>query len=232
MSKSMMVAESPGVYLTGGAGRQMMEWSQLMKLRPAILKQSKMPMYLLLPEVRALLTTMRDANTHLLFSTLWHTGARITEALALTRSDFERDPPLPYVSIKTLKQKNEVRRGIVRVPSRVVPIRDASYLDELNQYIALHKPKPGERLFPISRQAAAVRLNKAVANYEEVTGKELSIKVTPHTFRHSFATNAVLHGAHLVAIQKWLGHAQITSTLIYTNVLGFDTGHQMAWISF
>lgn len=60
----------------------------------------------------------------------------------------------------------------------------------------------------------------------------LSIAVSCHTWRHSFAVNCVLHGTPLTVLQGWLGHAHIESTAIYTQVLTAETGHLMAGIEF
>jgi len=65
-----------------------------------------------------------------------------------------------------------------------------------------------------------------------VRGGALPTNVTPHTFRHSFAVNAVLHGVPLPVIKQWLGHRNIQSTEIYTQVLAVETGHLMQWMAF
>lgn len=54
----------------------------------------------------------------------------------------------------------------------------------------------------------------------------------PHTFRHSFAINCLLNGVPVTVIKDWLGHADITKTLIYTKVLARDTKGQMAGVKF
>lgn len=86
------------------------------------------PQYLLAPEVSALLHYVPDLHRKMLFTTLWNTGARINEALALTRGDFSLAPPYPYVQLATLKQRAEkAGRGPGQAPCRTAwcrcPIR-------------------------------------------------------------------------------------------------------------
>ncbi len=69
--------------------------------------QDELPKYLLAPEVSALLHYVPDLRRKMLLATLWNTGARINEALALTRSDFSLAPPYPFVQLATLKQRAE-----------------------------------------------------------------------------------------------------------------------------
>lgn len=96
-----------------------------MKRRPVVLKHTTVPLYLLLPEVRTLLALALHANTHLLLNTLWHTGARISEALALTPSHFHLEGEHSYVSLAMLKGRGRPKtrcRG--EAIARMVPIAD------------------------------------------------------------------------------------------------------------
>ncbi|MCQ5003297.1 site-specific integrase, partial [Escherichia coli] len=63
--------------------------------------------YLLGPVVSALLHYVPELRVKMLRDTLWNTGARINEALALTRGDFTLARPYPFVPLATLKQRTE-----------------------------------------------------------------------------------------------------------------------------
>ncbi len=208
------------------------DWGYLIERRTAVLQHAPdFPPYLLLPEVRALLASVHQANSRLLYSTLWHTGARISEALDLTRASFELDNQGAFVSLTTLKRRGRPRKGISRVPARRVPLRDPRYLDLVARYFATERPNADARLFPITRQAADARLRTIVRAYAAEHGA-LSIPISCHTFRHSFAVNCILHGRPLPILQGWLGHAHIESTVIYAQVLATETDHLMADVEF
>jgi len=75
-----------------------------------------------------------------------------------------------------------------------------------------------DRLFPVSR----IRVYQVLQKAGEKAGIEKDRR-HPHVFRHGFAVNAVLSGVPPLVLRRWLGHASIDTTLIYTEVLAQDT---------
>ena len=81
------------------------DYPAALALRQMALVQDELPKYLLAPEVSALFHYVPDLHRKMLLATLWNTGARINEALALTRGDFSLAPPYPFAQLATLKQR-------------------------------------------------------------------------------------------------------------------------------
>lgn len=124
----------------------------------------ELPKYLLAPEVSALLHYVPDLHRKMLLATLWNTGARINEALALTRGDFSLAPPYPFVQLATLKQRTEkAARTAERMPAgqqthRLVPLSDSWYVSQLQTMVAtVTAPRPVGRGFPLLRPQPSVR---------------------------------------------------------------------------
>ncbi len=193
-----------------------------------------MPKYLLLPEINQILSVALNDTHHFLFNTLWHTGARISEALLLTVKDFELDELHPYVSVPKLNAgagrpgKNSRKTA----PRRLIGVYDQGYIMEARRFFASHKFKSSEPIFSITRRTAGNWLDKLVNEAEKDRGESFSIEISTHTFRHSFAVNSVLHGTDVVVLQGWLGHRDRQSTEIYTKILSSETAFLMQRISF
>lgn len=127
----------------------------------------------------------------------------------------------------------DLQGGLLRVnkgkgaKDRVVPLGRHA-VKFLKTYLAKVRPlytrgKRAERcLFvgrlgvPLSQQA----VQKAVRNYARAAG--IRKNVTPHTFRHTFATELVRNGAEITAVQRMLGHANLSVTQLYTHVAGVE----------
>lgn len=144
-----------------------------------------------------------------LLEVLYATGMRVSEAVELRLVDLDPDEGLCTVFGKGSKERLVPLGG---------PARRA-----LNRYIREVRPgldqgKGEGRVFlnfrgaPISR-AAIWDMVKKYADRAGIRGT-----VSPHTFRHSFATHLLEGGADLVAVQELLGHADISTTQIYTHV--------------
>ena len=140
------------------------------------LVQDELPKYLLAPEVSALLHYVPDLHRKMLLTTLWNTGARINEALALTRSDFSLAPPYPFVQLATLKQRVEkAARTAGRAPAgsqphRNVPLSDPQYARQLEMMVATLKI-PLERRNKRTGRTEKVRLmgHKSISSTEVYT---------------------------------------------------------------
>lgn len=214
------------------------DYPAALALRQMALVQDELPKYLLAPEVSALLHYVPDLHRKMLLATLWNTGARINEALALTRGDFLLQPPYPFVQLATLKQRSEKSaRSAGQAPAntvahRLVPLSDNHYVSQLEMMVATLKI-PLERrdkrtgktekahIWPITDRTVRTWLGEAI-DAAAADGVTFSVPVTLHTFRHSYAMHMLYAGIPLKVLQSLLGHKSISSTEVYTKVFALD----------
>ena len=169
-------------------------------------------------------------------ATLWNTGARINEALALTRGDFSLALPYPFVQLATLKQRTEkAARTAGRMPAgqqthRLVPLSDTWYVSQLQTMVATLKiplerrnKRTGRtekaRIWEVTDRTVRTWIVEAVAAAD---GLMFSVPVTPHTFRHSYVMHMLYAGIPLKVLQSLMGHKSISSTEVYTKVFALD----------
>lgn len=198
-------------------------------LRQMAMADADLPRYLLLPEVSALLHYLPDWSQHALISTLWNTGGRINEVLALKRRDFRLNGDYPHVVIRTAKQRRAGtgRPAKGKSANRVVPLSDPGYVDEIRPLFASTRERietdaqSGERR-PLPIWTAT---DRTVRNWLTLAvddagrdGVTFSVPVTPHMFRHSYAMNHCYPHTPLKVLQALLGHEKAESTEVYTKV--------------
>ena len=151
-------------------------------------------------ERRLIETAYRLTGTRgLLIKTLFQTGARVSEFVAIEVGDFFFDEQMLLIR----KAKGGKRR--------YVPI-----LPELDQELRTHlRDRTQGYLFETNRHAAFSprRIQQLVKETADLAG--ITKRVTPHTLRHSVATTLLEHGMPLEQIQQFLGHAQLDTTQIY-----------------
>jgi integrase/recombinase XerD len=156
------------------------------------------------------LAHVRAARMHALIEMLYATGLRVSELVALPISAVARQAR--YFTIRGKGGRE-----------RIVPLSDKAR-EATAAYLTLRRDAGGfetEWLFPsfgeaghLSRQAFARDL-KALAAAAGIP----SAKVSPHVLRHAFASHLLQNGADLRVVQQLLGHADISTTQIYTHVL-------------
>ena len=150
---------------------------------------------------------MRDRA---LLELLYATGARITEAVSLNVDDVLGDDGLIRLRGKGGKQR------IVPVGSYARTALDAYLVRVRPVYSAQGLATPALFLGPrgarVSRQMAWLIIREAGER------AKLNIELSPHTFRHSFATHLLAGGADVRVVQELLGHASVATTQIYTLV--------------
>ena len=176
-----------------------------------------LPRYLAVEEVDRLLAqpdiaTPRGLRDRALIELLYATGMRVSELVGLRPADVNLDASYLTCTGKGDKQ-------------RIVPVGDEA-TRWVRRYVRDGRPallgkRSSPRLFVIARGGgktlSRVGFWKILKGYARQAGLKTSI--SPHMLRHSFATHLLERGADLRAIQMMLGHADLSTTQIYTHVL-------------
>ena len=136
-------------------------------------------------------------------------GLRVSEWISLGVKDVMLDEALVRVLGKGSKER------LVPIGRRAIAAT-AVYVRELRP--RLEKGKGRGALILSARGAPLTRMGAWKILQKYVRKAELKKRVTPHTLRHSFATHLLEGGADLRAVQEMLGHADISTTQIYTHV--------------
>ena len=137
--------------------------------------------------------------------TLVHCGFRLSEALSLTTADVELDGG--WIAVRCLKKRGVMKVRQVPAPSAL--LRDLAGIHALPSSAARY-------LWPWHRTRAWQLVKEVMAN----AGISQLPAASPKGLRHTFGTHAVLSGVPLPLVQRWLGHANIKTTAIYTDVIG------------
>lgn len=172
---------------------------------PEILTAKEVELFLEQPEC----VDAKGFRDHAMLELLYATGIRVSELIGLDVNDVN-------LSVGFVRCRSKEKERIVPLyPAAVKALED--YVRDIRPRLiadegenALFVNMSGERM---SRQG----FWKIIKYYQEKAGIEKDI--TPHTLRHSFAVHLLENGADLRSIQEMLGHADISSTQIYTHVI-------------
>ena len=172
---------------------------------PEILTAHEVELFLEQPQC----VDAKGYRDHAMLELLYATGIRVSELISLD----EKDVSLSAGFIRCESKGKE--RIIPLYPAAVKALSD--YMKDVRTQLIADPEEPalfvnmnGERM---SRQG----FWKIVKHYQEMA--QINKEITPHTLRHSFAVHLLENGADLRSIQEMLGHADISSTQIYTHVV-------------
>lgn len=188
----------------------LLESPKLGKKLPDVLSEEEM--ILLIQSVD--LSEPQGERNKAIMETLYACGLRVSELTNLRLSDLHFTQGIILVTGKGNKQRiipigenaqKQLQTYIQKVRIRIAARKGAENIVFLNQ-----------RGGKISRQMIFLIIKK------QVDKSEIRKKVSPHTFRHCFATHLIRHGADLRVVQELLGHVSINTTEIYTHLNDAD----------
>jgi len=182
-------------------------------------KRQRLPKALTVEEITRLIDAGKDPGEavslrdYLLLELLYSTGARVSEVVGINLSDISENS-VNGESIWVLKLRGKGGK------ERMVPL--GSYAKSaIDDYLVRTRPSLLKKL-----SESALFLNNRGTRLSRVSAWEivkraaekagLTSRVTPHVFRHSYATHLLDGGAGIRVVQELLGHASVTTTQIYT----------------
>ncbi len=156
------------------------------------------------------LSTKEGMRNRAILETLYSCGLRVSELINLRLTDL-------YFEVGFLKVFGKGNK------ERLVPLGNDAikflqiYIEQIRSQI---KPKVGQENFVFLNKRGTAYTRMTIFNIVKTAAEQAGIKktVSPHTFRHSFATHLIEGGADLRAVQEMLGHESIVTTGIYTHL--------------
>ena len=172
---------------------------------PQVLTSKEVELFLDQPEC----TDLKGYRDRAMLELLYATGIRVSELIDLNVSD--------------LNLPGGVLRCESKGKARVIPLYPAA-VRALNEYLNTVRPQliddPGEEALFVNMSGERMSRQgfwKLIKFYQEKAG--IHKDITPHTLRHSFAAHLLENGADLHSIQEMLGHADISSTQVYSKLV-------------
>ncbi len=177
--------------------------------------EKSLPKYLSQKEVFRLIdASAHDTRLHFMLELLYASGMRVSELVSLPVSAITKDSQTITILGKGKKE-------------RVVPLNQKTtqlieeWFKERENYGPLKKGRPSKWLFPTFSKSGHISRSTF---FNQLKNIAVSVgidpkRVSPHVFRHSFASHLIAHDADLRSVQKMLGHSDIATTEIYTHIL-------------
>ncbi len=186
---------------------------------PETARRIHLPKALTVDEVSRILESSKnpkDANSlrdYLILELLYSTGARVSELVGINLSDIS-EAQVDKETIKVLKLRGKGGK------ERLVPLGSFA-VGAIDDYLVRTRPnlvkRTNENALILNNRGGRLSRVSAWEVVKQAASKaNLESKVTPHVFRHSYATHLLDGGADIRVVQELLGHSSVTTTQIYT----------------
>ncbi len=167
-------------------------------------KAKKLPTVLTIDEIKELIKATKRGRNRLIVEFLYSSGVRVSEAVKIK---------VPNIN---LKERIAMVRGGKGSKDRVI-ILSKNWAREIKKYLNRKKVK-SEFVFS-KKNGKPISVDTVQRIIREATKKAgINKRVTPHSLRHSFATHLLEAGENIRKIQELLGHSNLSTTQIYTQV--------------
>lgn len=168
-------------------------------------KEKQLPKVISKEKINKLINFAENLKHKIIIELLYSSGLRLQELIDLKRKDIDFDRNIIHV------KKGKGKKDRITLMSEKIKI-------DLLKYYSNYNFKTDYVLE--GRKGRYTK--KSVQKVLKALGKKIGIKVTPHMFRHSFATHLLESGTDIRHIQKLLGHSNLSTTEIYTQVSNKD----------
>lgn len=183
---------------------------QLELALPPIKRPGTLPVVFSHSEVKQVLLAGEHMHERVLFGLFYDTGVRIHEMVNVRIEDLDLERQ--QLHVRKTKTKRE----------RYVPVSGHATRG-ISKHLKLNKPKdylfenPRRKGVPLSETGIRTLMKDTLAK------TDIRKKASPHTFRHTFATHQLEAGLDIMSVKELMGHASITSTLVYLQIAQLDT---------
>lgn len=176
--------------------------------------------FLTLEQLKRLLSSpdendIKGLRDRAILETLFSTGLRVSELIALDRDQIKIKDNLEFLEISVIGKGQKVRTVYFSERSLKALKKYLEKRNDIDPALFINY-KPGIEKTGNSRRLTAKSIETIVKKYIKITG--LPVMATPHTLRHSFATDLMSQGVDLRLVQEFLGHKNIATTQVYTHV--------------
>jgi site-specific recombinase XerD len=194
------------------------KWKTLKLVRSK--RSKKLPVVLDQDEVRTVIRALSPFHNQAFFWTVYSLGLRLSEACNLKPADVDSARMLVHVH-----RGKGAKDRFVPLPTTTLGVMRRHWKSHRNEDWIF--PAVGQRGREMATARRPMRGDSARgALYDAAARLRLAKHISPHTFRHSYATHLLENGVSLRAVQEYLGHSSLSTTFIYTHLT--KVGHDGA----